>query len=109
MVWCLINLSGEPGAAQSDPNCFLEGERAITANGLPISCGRRRRPPAWMANSYRHWFDLCCLQAMPARAPLPDVVINTSGDRFGFLVCERRPWQRLPEVVKDEYLHLGLS
>jgi hypothetical protein len=20
MVWCLINLSGEPGAAQSDPN-----------------------------------------------------------------------------------------
>jgi len=48
-------------------------------------------------------------QVMPARALLPDEVVHAIGNCLGLLVREGRPWQRLPEVVENEHLHLGLG
>ena len=48
-------------------------------------------------------------QTMPVRAPLPHIFIHPIRDFFGLLSAERRPRQRLPEIVEDEHLDLGLG
>jgi hypothetical protein len=45
---------------------------------------------------------------MARHAPLPNVIINTSGDSFSFFVRERRPRQCLPEIVENEHFDLRL-
>ena len=39
---------------------------------------------------------------------LPDIVIDTTGEDLGLLVCEGRSGQVLPEVIQNKDLNFGL-
>ena len=48
------------------------------------------------------------VQTLPARSPLPDVIVNLVSQRLGVILRERWSRQRFPQGVEDGNMHLGL-